>query len=245
MNGRIPDTAAALQRAASRLLANKGATAFLIAATAGAVALIAPVPALLILAGLGAHVLLRAEPQRVNLGALIGPAFAAIAVGACVGLQGAIGVLFAWRLLSDATWSVNEAARLAAAAGRPAETTRLSLAHAWLTPLYGLTLVAFTSPHMIVGLPLDLPHVPAFVPIGAGVLALGGVFDWGMKRAVDWRLGELAAAPAQHLLAHHAVFLLAFGLNLDVSAGLVALLAWRLAHAAPLRAPQASLTAVP
>jgi hypothetical protein len=31
------------------------------------------------------------------------------------------------------------------------------------------------------------------------------------------------------LLTHHAIFLLAFGLTLDVSAGIAALLAWRLA----------------
>jgi hypothetical protein len=47
------------------------------------------------------------------------------------------------------------------------------------------------------------------------------------------------------LATHHAIFLLSFGFALDVSAGIVALVAWRLAHAAPLRAPQASFTAVP
>jgi hypothetical protein len=96
---------------------------------------------------------------------------------------------------------------------------------------------------MIAGLPLDLPHVPVWVPLTAGVLAIGALFDWGLRRAADWRLGELAAAPAAHLLTHHILFMLAFGLMIDVSAGIVALAAWRLAHAVPLR--QASLTAVP
>jgi hypothetical protein len=96
---------------------------------------------------------------------------------------------------------------------------------------------------MIAGLPLDLPHVPAWVPLALGALAAGAFFDWALARAADWRLGELAPSPAAHLLAHHAVFLLAFGLGLDVSAGIVMLMAWRLAHAAPLR--QASFTAVP
>jgi hypothetical protein len=86
---------------------------------------------------------------------------------------------------------------------------------------------------MIAGLPLDLPHAPFWIPLAFGVIAAGAVFDWGLRRAADWRLGELAAAPALHLLTHHAVFLLAFGLTLDVSAGVVALMAWRLAHAAP------------
>jgi hypothetical protein len=106
-----------------------------------------------------------------------------------------------------------------------------------------LALVAFTSPHMVAGLPLDLPHVPVWIPLGMGAIAALAFFDWGLRRAADWRLGELAVAPAAHLLTHHAIFLAAFGLTLDVSAGIAALLAWRLAHAAPLRQP--SFTAVP
>jgi hypothetical protein len=228
MSVRIPDTIAA----------------FAVAMTAGAVALIAPPVAVLIVACLAAFVLMRREAS-LDLVSLAGPAFAVLIVGAFVGLAGAIGVLFVWRLFADARWSVREAQRLAMAAGRPAETSWKALAHAWATPLYGLTLVAYTAPHMIAGLPLDLPHAPFWIPVAAGVLAAGTVFDWGLRRAADWRLGELAAAPALHLLLHHAVFLLAYGLTLDVSAGIVALLAWRLMHAAPFKLPQPSFTAVP
>jgi hypothetical protein len=81
------------------------------------------------------------------------------------------------------------------------------------------------------------------VVIGAGVLAAGAFFDWALQRAADWRLGELATAPASHLLIHHIMFVTAFGLMIDVSAGVVMLIAWRLAHAAPLRQP--TFTAVP
>jgi hypothetical protein len=227
MRGRFPDTLAP----------------FAIAMSAGAVALIAPPAALLVVAALGAHALMRRETPRVDLVALAGPGFAALIVGAFVGLAGAIGVLFVWRLIADARWSIREAQRLALAAGRPAEAGLKSLAHAWATPLFGLSLVAYTAPHMIAGLPLDLPHAPFWIPLAFGVIAAGAVFDWGLRRAADWRLGELAAAPALHLLTHHAVFLLAFGFMLDVSAGIVALMAWRLVHAAPLRQP--SFTAVP
>ena len=216
---------------------------FAVALSAGAVALIAPPAALLIVAALGAHTLMRRPTLRVDLVSLAGPAFATLIVGAFVGLAGAIGVLFVWRLISDTRWSVREAQRLAHAAGRPVEAGWKSLAHAWATPVYGLSLVAYTAPHMIAGLPLDLPHVPFWIPLMFGVIAAGAVFDWGLRRAADWRLGELAAAPALHLLTHHAVFLLAFGFMMDVSAGVVALMAWRLTHAAPLRQP--SFTAVP
>lgn len=214
-----------------------------IALCAGATAFVSPVLSLLVLAALGAHALMRVEHIRFEPLSLAGPVFAALIVGAFTGLAGGVGVLFVWRMFADTRWSVAEAKRLSLAAGRPNETSVKALIHAWATPAFGLTLVAYTAPHMIAGLPLDLPHVPVWVPIAAGLIALGALFDWGLQRAVDWRLGELAAAPARHLLTHHILFILAFGLMIDVSAGIVALAAWRLAHAAPLRQP--SLTAVP
>lgn len=229
MNGRIPEQAAPI------------CAAFAI----GAAALISPPLAMLVLAMLGAWTLMRANALRVDVAALAGPVFATLIVGAFTGLAGAIGVLFVWRLFSDTMWSVKEAQRLALAAGKPAETSWRALAHAWATPFYGLTMVAFTAPHMIAGLPLDLPHVPVWVPVAASVVAAGTVFDWALRCAADWRLGELAKAPAAHLLVHHVMFVLAFGVLIDVSAGIFAMMAWRLMHAAPLRAPQASFTAVP
>ncbi|WP_395645458.1 hypothetical protein [Terricaulis sp.] len=248
MTGRIPALRAAGAASAGvvlRLASTRAGAPLLFAFAAGGAALIAPPLALIIVAFLASRVLFRTEPKRIDLAALAGPLFAALIVGAFVGLEGAIGVLFAWRLFVDTRWSVNEAQRLAIAAGRPAETSFSALAHAWLTPIYGLTLVAYTAPHMVAGLPLDLPHLPSLVVMIAGALALVATADWMLRRAADWRLGELAKAPAAHLLTHHALFLAAFGLSIDISAGLVALLAWRLSHAAPLRVAQPSLTAVP
>jgi hypothetical protein len=243
MNGRIPDLPA--PAAPNVAASGRSLLAALIALAAGAVALVSPPMALLGLAALGAAALMRAEAVRIDPATFAGPAFVALIVGAFAGLAAAIGVLFAWRLFADAHWSAAHAARLAAAAGRPAETRWRAQAHVWLTPAYGLTLVAFTAPHMIAGLPLDLPHAPVWVPMAAGTLAACAFFDWGLRRAADWRLGELAAAPAAHLFAHHGVFLVAFGLGLDVSAGIVVVLAWRLAHAALARTSQVSFTAVP
>lgn len=244
MDGRISGHAGATQTGAlNRVSIGRSYSALVLALAVGAAGLVSPPIALLMLAALAAFVLMKSTSLRVDLASLAGPAFAAVAVGAILGVASGIGVLFVWRMWADASWSVREASRLAAAAGRPAETSWQSLAHAWLTPFYGLTLVAYTAPHMIAGLPLDLPHVPIWVPMLAGAAAAGALFDWGLRRAADWRLGELAAAPAAHLLAHHVIFLVAFGFSIDVSAGIVALMAWRLAHAAPLRQP--SFTAVP
>lgn len=240
MNVNSPALSAATDSAANR---KTTWLAFAIALGAGVTAFVSPIFSLLVLAALAAHALMRAETIRFEPLGLAGPIFAALIVGAFTGLAGGIGVLFVWRMFADARWSVAEAKRLALAAGRPGETAWKALAHAWATPLFGLTLVAYTAPHMIAGLPLDLPHVPLWVPLAAGALAIGALFDWALHRAADWRLGELAAAPARHLLAHHMLFILAFGLMIDVSAGIVAMAAWRLIHAAPLRQP--SLTAVP
>lgn len=216
----------------SELMATPLAAAMIV----GGAALLYPPLALMALAGLGARALMRTDSVRIDVPPLAGPIVAALVVGAFVGLAGGIGVLFIWRMVADTRWSVSEAKRLAMAAGRPAETTRKALAHAWLTPAYGVALVAFTAPHMIAGLPLDLPHLPYWIPLGMGVIAAGAFFDWALRRAADWRLGELAAAPAAHLLAHHLVFALGFGLMIDVSAGVFALMAWRLVHAAPFGA---------
>lgn len=199
----------------------------------GAASIFAPLVAILGLGALGARVLMQGVRTSFDWRAAIGPILAALIVGAWVGLQGAIGVIFVWRLIADTRWSVGIATRLATAAGRPAETKLQALAHAWLTPIFGVTLVAYTAPHMIAGLPLDLPHVPLWVPLTVGALAFGALIDWALRCAADWRLNELAAAPAAHLLTHHVIFLIAFGTALDVSAGVVMLIAWRLLHAMP------------
>ena len=235
--------------AVRRIVIGRSAGALLIALGAGAVSTVAPPAALLLLGVLAAWVMMRGDAGRVVWISFVGPLFACALVGACVGLAGAIGVAFAWRVFTDTRWSVAEARRLALAAGRPGETGLAALAHAWLTPLYGLAIVAYTAPHMVAGLPLDLPHVPAIAPLAIGFATIAAVFDWALRRAADWRLGDLATAPAMHLLCHHALFVLAFGVGLDVSAGLIGVIAWRLAHAAPLphnqSHAQASLTAVP
>lgn len=217
----------------------------LVALGIGALAMLSPPLALLGLAALAAAALMHGPTTRPRMRTLVGPLLAAATIGAFTGLAGSVGVIFLWRLFEDAKWSVAEAGRLRRVAGLAPNANWALGAHAWLTPLFGATLVAYTAPHMVAGLPLDLPHLPLWAPLAAGVLATGAVFDWALRQAVDWRLGQLAGAPAAHLLAHHLLFLVAFGIGLDVSAGIAALLAWRLAHAAQLRLPQASFTAVP
>ncbi|MFZ2030261.1 MAG: hypothetical protein WAU68_08135 [Vitreimonas sp.] len=244
MDGRIPQAlnSSALERATVL----QSLSALIAAIAAGALALVSPTIALLALAVLAARALLRAEQApSFDIAALAGPALAACIVGSFVGLAGGVGVLFVWRLQADTRWSLGEAARLARADARPAQATWRSLANGWTTPVFGLTLAAFTSPHVIAGLPLDLPHVAVWVPVAAGCVAMIVLADWVLRRGAEWRLGEVSVAPTVHMLTHHTLFLLAFGAMFDLSAGIVALTAWRLIHAAPLKLAQASLTAVP
>ena len=249
MDGRIPRDAHA--DAVDRVAVSHALTALGAAFVAGAIALVSPPAALLVLAWLATRALMRADcAPRFDLALFAGPLLAACVVAAFAGLAGAVGVLFVWRLERDVRWSLGEARRLALACGRPRQATWRSLAHGWMTPAFGLALVAFTSPHVIAGLPLDLPHLPVWVPVLTGSIGLIAVADWMLRRAADWRLGEIAVGPSVHMLTHHALFVLAFGAMFDLSAGIVALAAWRLVHAAPfksalMRGAQASLTAVP
>jgi hypothetical protein len=56
-----------------------------------------------------ARVLLSGEAVRIDWAALLGPALASLLVGIFVGLPGAIGTLFVWRLFADTRWSTAEA----------------------------------------------------------------------------------------------------------------------------------------
>ncbi len=198
----------------------------------GAASSLWPQLGLLCLAALGGCALLRAP--SFDLRPLVGPAAAALLVGAFVGLDGAIGVVFVWRVFADVRWSVAHAESLGARGEK--------LWHAWTSPAHGIAMAAYTAPHLVVGLPLDLPHLPLWAPLATACIAGAALFDWALRCAAQWRLGELDGRPAAFLAAHHAMFLMAFGLGFDLSAGVVALAAWRLIHAA---LPQPSLTAVP
>lgn len=189
-----------------------------------------PPASLLMIAFLAARALMNAWslPRVVDIAAPIG---AAIAVGASLGLAAGIGMVFVWRVIADAMWSWREEARLSAIAGRSQPLH--ARAHLLLTPLLGLIMVAYTAPHMVAGLPLDLPHLPAWVPAIVALVTGVALFDWAVRCAADWRLGTIAPAPIAHQVAHHAIFLIAYASTQDISAGLVAFVAWRLAYAQP------------
>ena len=201
----------------------------------GAVSLFSPPLAVLGLALLAARVLFGGESVRIDWLTLIGPALAALIVGLFFGLPGAIGD--ALRVAAVRRHALEHRRSNAPCRALPDVLRKRhckALAHAWMTPLFGLMLVAYTAPHMIAGLPLDLPHVPVWLVIGVGILAAGAVFDWGLQRAADWRLANSPKRPRRTSSSTTLSSCVAFGLMIDVSAGVVMLIAWRLAHAAPL-----------
>ena len=204
--------------------------------------LIAPPLALLCIAAAAAWALMQPHTNtpRVDWPALAAPLLGAAIVGAAAGFDAAMGLLFIWRVAADARWSARQAARLADLSGAPGLSKRDRLVLAG-TPLFGLTMAAYTAPHMLAGLPLDLPHIPILAPIAIGAAALLIVFDWALQRLADARLGLLARAPALHIATHQAVFLAAYVLSPDLSAGFMAVIVWRIACSAR----QASFTAVP
>lgn len=151
---------------------NRIGSALALAAGAALAALIAPPLSLLILALLAARLCLGngAAHLEFRWRDITPPIVAAFAVGAFMGLAAGIGMIFVWRVIADTRWSQRESTRLADIAGlsRP----RWARAHLWLTPLFALSMVAYTSPHMVAGLPLDLPHIPFWAPLILGAVAL-------------------------------------------------------------------------
>ncbi|MDX2237855.1 MAG: hypothetical protein NW203_09865 [Hyphomonadaceae bacterium] len=220
--------------------------ACVIAGVAGLACLASPAASIALLAALAALITMHASSLRIAdaLRALAPPGAAAIAVGLTWGWDGALGVIMLWRLFEDARWSAGEARRLQRLNGERVDRG-LRAAHLWLTPAFAAALIAHTAPHLFIGLPLDLPHAPAIAPMLFGAAAMLALIDWAIRQATDWRLGAFDAASAAHSAAHHGVFLLAYVASPDLSAGAMAMIAWRLAHALPSRGVQASFTAVP
>ncbi|MBL8548516.1 MAG: hypothetical protein JNJ73_00920 [Hyphomonadaceae bacterium] len=203
-----------------------------LAAALGTLALGVAAPPLAVLgvAAAGALALFRPATLSLRLHDIAGPALAAAIVGGFFGLDGAMGVLLIWRMLADARWAARRARAMTLAAGAAEERGPAALA-VWTTPLVALTAAAYTAPHLLLGLPLDLPHVPLFIPLAAGAVAAFTLFDWSVQKLADWRLGTIAPAPTMLLVAHHIIFLAAFVASPDLSAGVMAMAVWRLAHA--------------
>jgi hypothetical protein len=187
-----------------------------IAMAAMGAALMAPALGLLMLAALAALALAARQPFRTprldSLGIVALVAMAAAAAAA--GLAGATGVLFVWTVI--------------AAARRAALGERLVTG---LAAAFVICLVAAAAPHVVMGLPLTLPHPPQAAIMILGLAYSLALVDWIVRVLARWRLGEARLVSAVEGAALHAVLLAGFALCPDVSAGMAGLLAFQMARA--------------
>ena len=203
------------------------------ALTALIVAILTPIGGLLLLAGLAAGALMATAPRlswrpdRLAWGGLI----AAAAAGAAAGAPGFVGGLFCWFLADSARAAVRRSAACAGAAPYPV-SERLPLI---LVAVFAALLVAAAAPHVVMGLPLDLPHPPMALMVGVGVAYALCAVDAVVRVLARWRLGESRPAQVAADASFHVVVLAGFVLSADVSAGVVALIAYRLTLAIGLR----------
>ncbi|MBI1250658.1 MAG: hypothetical protein GC189_04215 [Alphaproteobacteria bacterium] len=204
---------------------------------------VAPAAAVLAIVGVGAWSAGRIIDARFDVFAAMAPPLAAcVLVGLLWGWDGALGLFLLWRMFVDARWSVR-AVRFAQAAHGATVERHGRGAHLWLTPALCAVWVAFTAPHALFGMQLDLPHAPIWALAAiAGITAIA-ILEWAVRQAALWRLGDLAHEPAIRAAAHHAMFLFAFLLLPDLSSAVLAMIAWRVFSAATVSYP--SLTAVP
>jgi hypothetical protein len=202
-----------------------GVAALGLALSAMAAALAAPALGLLVLAGLSAVAMAGGDGGRaIRFDRLALAGCAAVAAAAAAGgLSGATGAAFVWFVVDCARAQGRRAG--SAAAGAMAE--RLSR---WLAAGFAVLLVAAAAPHVVMGLPLNLPHPPSVMILAVGIVYALATADWTVRVLARWRLGEGRLAPALSPLAFHVLLLAGFGLCTDVSAGLVGLIAYRLAQ---------------
>jgi hypothetical protein len=189
-------------------------------------ALIAPALGLLVLAALAALALTRPhQPVAWRLGAFeICGLVAVISAAVAAGLAGATGAAFVWFVADAARACLRDARGIGAGAhGFRGERVAVFLAAG-----FAILMVAASAPHVVMGLPLDLPHPPANLIVLVGVAYSLAVADWLLRVLARWRLGEGALAPAMDAACFHMLLLIGFVASSDASAGLAALMAYRM-----------------
>jgi hypothetical protein len=190
---------------------------------------LAPIAGLLLLTVLAAAALMtrrtpmRWRPDAFAWGGLIVAAAAAGAAGA----PGLVGCLFCWLLADSARAAIRRSAAMSGAGPHPL-SERLPLL---LVAAFAGLLVAASAPHVVLGLPLDLPHPPSGLMTIFGVAYALAAVDWIVRILARWRLGENRPAPVAFDASFHVVILAGFVLSPDVSAGVIALVAYRMALA--------------
>ena len=152
-------------------------------------------------------------------------------IGAALdGGAGALGGALLWFVL-DAVRASAARGRMLAAAEAPGQAVRRR-AHLWLLAAFAISVVAIRSPHVLLGLPVEIPHPPAALAAALGAALALSIVDWLVRELADWRLGEPRWVSGLNDVATLVAILAAFVLIDDVSAGVMGVLALRLARPA-------------
>ena len=101
-----------------------------------------------------------------------------------------------------------------------------------LVALWGLLHRLTTAPdHFIYpSLPLSLPHVPAALADGVGVLAIAGLAWWAVARLREAFAGELPLAHTLFSASHYLIFIVGYIAMDDIAGGWVVTNVWHTAQ---------------
>jgi hypothetical protein len=174
-----------------------------------------------------------------------------VLIGGAFGLATGVGMAFLWLLASTTRHAHTTISRACAIDGCPG-AGRYASAPVWAMAALSALIVAASSPHTLVILPMSLPQPPLWLLALAAAACAVTLFETLLRLLTRWRLGEPVGATAAATMSAVTILALAFGASGDVSAGVLGLIAWRAASSATFQsaptstsAPQASLTAVP
>ncbi|MFZ4121037.1 MAG: hypothetical protein ACOYKM_05170 [Caulobacterales bacterium] len=152
------------------------------------------------------------------------------------GIPGAMGAAFTWLMVDSIRSVFAQSVRVGQMEPGGYGRNLLRL-HLILLPVFAFSLVAAAAPHVLLGLPLDLPHPPVVAVIALGLMTILACAEVLLRGLTRWRLGEPRWLAAAHDMSWLVLILVAFILASDISAGVMGLIAFRLAFLADLRLP--------
>ena len=101
-----------------------------------------------------------------------------------------------------------------------------------LVALWGLLHRLTTAPEYFLfpSLPIAVPHVPAWLADGVGVLAVLGLAYWGFARLREWMAGELPLAHTLFSASHFVIFIVGYVVMDDIVGGWLVTNIWHTAQ---------------
>jgi hypothetical protein len=152
---------------------------------------------------------------------------AALVLGAGIALVATIYFYWQWYHTMRQSWGVAQLYRRKAN-GAVRENPVFAEALFALVPLWGLLHRLTTAPthFLFPNLPIIVPHVPAALANGVGVIACAGLAYWAFCRFREWMDGELALTHTLFSASHYLIFIVGYVLMDDISGGWIVTNIW-------------------